>query len=67
MIIITLMPFIISSEPENIFYMLFLDWLQGKPSGLIKLHLNIPEKGVYYVLIINYTKVPGKKFIHLDI
>ena len=58
--IITLSSFIISSEPENILYMLFLDWLQGKPSGLIKLYLNIPDKGICYVLIINYTKVPGK-------
>ncbi len=36
-------------------YGLFIDWLQNRPSGLLKIEFRVPEKDPLYVVVSNYT------------
>jgi len=50
-----LVPPIFTGVPSSSLYSLFLDWLQGRPSGLLKIGLMVPDKGPFYVIVFNYT------------
>ena len=45
----------IATNTSDTLYLLFMDWIEGKPSGLVRLHIVLPEKGSCYILCINYT------------